>query len=183
MPFDDPFKIRVLTALTDTLKTITVANGYRFDLANYTAEDGVQQSRVFRGRAWFGDTDPLPMLSVLEPEEGGLVAPAPTQSPISEYDWPLLVQGFVSDDPANPTDPAYVLLADVRRRLAVERTRKSPGTNQPDPLGLGLDGVNRITGLSFNTGVVRPADDVSSVAYFWLMLELRVVDNAADPYS
>ena len=123
------------------------------------------------------------MLSVLEPEEAGEIALPPSQSAVVEYRWPLIVQGFVSDDPQNPTDPAYRLLADVRRRLAVERTRKAVGSNQPDPLGLGVTGSNRITGLSFNSGVVRPADDVSATAYFWLMLELTVVDNAADPYA
>lgn len=183
MPFDQPFKIRVLRAITDTLKTITPANDYVFNLADYTAEDGVLQTRVFRGRAWFGDSDPLPMLSVLEPEEAGEVALPPRQSTVTEYRWPLILQGFVADDKTNPTDPAYRLLADVRRRLSVERTRKAPGTNQPDPFGLGIAGPNRIDGLSFNSGVVRPADDVSATAYFWLMLELQIVESAADPYA
>jgi len=178
-----PFKLRALTALTGIIKEITPDNGYVCDLADFDPGDGVDQERVFRGRAWFGDNDPIPMVSVLEG-----VSPAdevdepPVDTTTGEYDWPLLIQGFVDDDPEHPTDPAYLLLADVRRRLAVEKRRKAPGSHQPDPLGLGL-GKNRITKISIGPGVVRPADDVSSRAYFWLTVILRVVDNASDPYA
>lgn len=183
MPLDYPdplpFKLRVLRGATDVLKTITVENGYLHDLA-----DAEGQERVFRGRAWFGEGDPIPMLSVLEPpsypEED--VAPA-VGGTTGEYDWDLLVQGFVDDDPVHPTDPAYLLLADVRRRLALEARRKAPGTNMPDPLGLGLAGRNRVLELHVGPGVVRPADDVSAKAWFWLGVRLRVTDNAAEPYG
>lgn len=184
-PFDVPFKLRVLRAMTAAIKTVTVDNGYVSDLADYDGDDDVTLSRVFRGRAWFGEDDPLPMVSVLEG-----VSPAdevdqepPVDTSTGEYDWSLLVQGFVADDPANPTDAAYVLMADVRQRLAVEKTRKAPGTQQPDPFGLGLGGKNRITKLSIGSGVVRPADDISSRAYFWLTVVLRIVDNASTPYA
>ena len=177
-----PFKLRVLRALTDGLKDITPANGYVSNIADFDPGDGHMKSRVFRGRAWFGDDDALPMVSVLENDAADAIAPSPAESPTTEYDWPLLVQGFVEDDPENPTDPAYVLLADVRRWLSAERRRKAPGSNMPDPLGLGINGKNRILGLRVGPGVVRPADDVSAKAYFWLTLELRVTDNAAEPY-
>ena len=61
-----PFKLRVLRAVTATLKTITPANGYFYDLSDDTDPDALHPTRVFRGRAWFGDNDPIPMLSVLE---------------------------------------------------------------------------------------------------------------------
>lgn len=179
-----PFKLRVLRALTDALKEITVDNGYESDLADFDPGDGVDIARVYRGRAWFGENDPIPMVSILE---GVSPADEVDEPPVSgvtvEYDWPLLIQGFVQDDPLNPTDPAYVLMADVRRRLAIETKRKGAGTNMPDPLGLGVTGKNLITGLHVGPGVVRPADDVSAKAYFWLSLVLRVTDNAAEPYA
>lgn len=185
MTFETPFKLRALHALTDALKTITPANGYVSDLSDFDPGDGVAQARVFRGRAWFGDDDPIPMVSVLEgtsPADEVDDEP-PVDTTTGEYDWTLLVQGFVNDDPQNPTDPAYVLMADVRRRLAAERKRKATGTHQFDPLGLGLAGKNRIVGLTIGPGVVRPTDDVSSKAYFWMTIVLRIVENASEPYS
>lgn len=183
--FTDPFKLRALKALTASLKQITPANGYVSDLADFDPGDGVAMPRVYRGRAWFGESDPLPMLSVLEGvSPGDEVAEPPVHTPTAEYDWEILVQGFVADDAANPTDPAYVLLADVRRRLAEEAKRKLPGDpTESDIFGLGAGSRNRIVNLRIGPGVVRPADDVSAVAWFWLSLTLRVVDHAAAPYQ
>lgn len=177
-----PFKLRALHALTDAIKTITPTGGYVSDLADFDPGDGVMTARVYRGRPWFDVNDPVPLVSVLEADTADEVAPPPSEAATCEYWWPLVVQGFVNDDPLNPTDPAYVLLADVRRRLTVERQRKAPGTNMPDPLGLGLSGKNRILGIRVGPGVVRAADDTSSKAYFALGVELRVTDNAAEPY-
>jgi len=174
-----PFKLRVLRALTDSLKQITPANGYVTDMADFN-DNGALTARVYRGRAWFGDDDPIPMISILEGvHPADEVAEPPADTPVAEYDWPIMIQGFVDDDPLNPTDPAYLLLADVRKRLAWERKRKLPtDPTEADPLGLGL-GKNRITKLSFGAGVVRPADDVSARAYFWLSTTLRIVDDAS----
>jgi len=179
-----PFKLRVLHALTDCLKTITPANGYVFDMADFDPGDGVMTSRVYRGRMWFGDDgegggDALPMLSVLEgvsPADEG--AEPPVNAVVGEYAWPLMIQGFLEDDKANPTDPAYVLLADVRRRLVQEKKRRiGPNRNI-----LGFD-ENRLIDLQVGAGVVRPADDVSAKAWFWLTLTLTILDNADDPYA
>lgn len=180
---DIPFPIRALQALTAALKEITPTNGYDHDLSDFTDDDGVTVARVFRGRAWFGDGDPIPMLSILEGRDpADEVAEPPLETASGEYDWPLIVQGFVQDDPLNPTDPARLLLADVRRRLAQEVKRKRPGTHQLDPLGLGV-GKNRITKFRFGPGVARPADDVSDKAYFWLSVTLRVFDNPEHPFA
>lgn len=188
-----PFKLRILKGLTDALKEITVANGYETDLADLvTYEDPMadplveidREGSVFRGRAWFGDSDSLPMVSVLEGvSPADEVAEPPIETATSETDWPILIQGFVNDDPVNPTDPAYVLLADVRRRLAIEKKRKlfaADKSSNHDVFGLGLG--SRLLIQSIGSGVVRPADDVSSKAYFWLTLVLRIVDKAENPY-
>lgn len=174
---DQPFKLRALIALTDALKEITPSRGYQFDVSG----------AVWRGRAWFGDDDTLPMLSVLEgTSPADEVAEPPVDTATGEYDWSLILQGFVDDDPENPTDPAYGLLADVRRRLAQEKTRRHPtDPSERDILGLGpgRGGKNCITKMFIGSGVVRPADDVSAKAYFWLNLVLRIVDNASEPYA
>lgn len=178
----DPFKLKLLKAITAALKEITPANGYVNDLGDFDPGDGVMTARVYRGRAWFGENDPIPLVSVLEGvDPADEVAEPPSVNAVSaEYDWPLLIQGFVDDDPANPTDPAYTLMAEVRRRLIAERKRKT-AAHDPDPFGLGATGKNRVTGLRVGAGVVRPADDVSAKAWFWLTLTPRIVDNAEDP--
>ena len=180
-----PFKLRVLRAVTATLKTITPANGYFYDLSDDTDPDALHPTRVFRGRAWFGDNDPIPMLSVLEGvNPADEVAEPQRTNPKAAYEWPILIQGFVNDDPVHPTDPAYLLMADVRRRLAVERERKIPGSqSQSDPFGMGAAGPNRVVALDIGPGVVRPADDVSARAYFWLLITLTIVDDASQPYA
>lgn len=182
--FDKPFKLRALQAVTDSIKSISPAGGYVSDLSDDVSVDAEHPERVFRGRAWFGDNDPLPMVSVLEgTSPADEVAEPPADTTAGEYDWPILVQGFIKDDPVNPTDPAYFLLADVRRRLAAEMVRKLPnGRGAPDPFGLGA-GRNRITKVKIGSGVVRPVDDVSATSYFWLTVILRIVDNAAEPYA
>lgn len=181
----DPFRLQVLKALTSALKEITPTNGYQSNLADFDPGDGVTTARVYRGRLWFGDDgkgggDPIPMVSILEGvAPGEEVAEAPLVTPHGEYEFPLIVQGFVNDDPLNPTDPAYVLLADVRRRLSIEVKRKTPEQDY-DALGLGR-GKNRVTGLRIGPGVVRPADEVSAKAYFWLSVVVTIFDNPLEP--
>lgn len=180
-----PFKLRVMRALTETLKDIRTADGYHYDLADATDPHAKHPTRVFRGRAWYGDSDPIPMLSILEGVNPAdeVAEPAPLNT-TGQYDYPLIIQGFVNDDPVNPTDPAYLFLADVRRRLAVERKRKLLNSqSQPNPFGMGEPGPNRVTGLTIGPGVVRPADDVSAKAYFWLSLTLRMIEDAEQPYA
>lgn len=181
-----PFRLKFLQAMTAALKEITPANGYLNDLADFDPQDGtgLMKARVYRGRAWYGDDDPLPMLSILEAVDmPGWVDEPPLLTPAGEYDWPLIVQGFIEDDPVNPTDPAYRLLADVRRRLSAEKKRQATGSHQPDPFGLGT-GRSRCTQItSIGTGVVRPANDVSSQAWFWLTFTPRIMESADDPFS
>ncbi|WP_027533803.1 hypothetical protein [Bradyrhizobium sp. WSM3983] len=160
-----PFRLRVLQALTDRLKLITPANGYKSDLTD----------AVFRGRIAFGDNDPLPMVSILEPPVPNDPLDSPSASGINKFDWLMLLQGFVEDDPKNPTDPAHVLMADVRQMLAKERQKGLPDNNIFGMSG-GVDDV--IIGI----GVVRPSDEISAKAYFWLNLTVKIVEDMADPY-
>lgn len=176
----DPFKLRVLSAITDALKSITPANGYVSDLSDFVPGDGVMTARVYRGRLWFGEESPLPMTSVLEgTAPGDELSEPPQQTPRSEYEWPLIVQGFVKDDPQHPTDPAYFLLRDVKRRLAIEVKRKT-AEHDSDILGLGRGGC-RVTALRIGTGSVRPADDISARAYFWLSVVPTIYDDPLAP--
>lgn len=161
----DPFRLKVLKALTAVLEEITLANGYNHNLSG----------KVFRGREIFGEDDPLPMVSILEAiEQSEDIAP-PESSPNFKGPWELQIQGFVEDDRQNPTDPAHHLMADVKKRLAMERVKERQYNI------FGLEG--KVFELRISPGVVRPPDDVSAKAYFWLRISIEMVENLMDPYS
>ena len=162
----DPFRLRVHKALTECLEGITPANGYTHDM------DG----RVARGRVVFGEEAELPFIAILEP-------PLPIEQNnyrgergISTGEWDLMIQGFVKDDRKHPTDPAHLLMAEVKKRLALE---KRDGAKEQNILGF----QNKIRQLAIGPGVVRPADQVSDTAYFYLGITLTVAENLEDPYQ
>lgn len=167
MAYPDPFRLRVLKALTATLQQITPANGYAHDLS----------AAVFRGRDLFGDDDPVPMLAILEAPDEMNQLDSPRGSGDQAGPWELLIQGFVEDDIANPTDPAHILLADVKKRLAHER-RKAGDYK----VGI-LDMKGLVDKLEFTPGVARPADGISGKAYFWVRVVLTVVEDVTLPYE
>lgn len=163
----EPFRLRVLKALCDTLETITLDNGFQHNMAN----------SVFRGRMRYGPRDPLPMISILE-------APIPLDvilsrgaNPNSSGNWELLIQGFVKDDFENPSDPAHHLMAEVKAVLATEKLRRND--RQPDMFGMG----GRVLEMQIGQGSVRPPDEVSDKAFFWLTLTLRLAEKLDKPYE
>ena len=89
--------------------------------------------------------------------------------------WELIVQGFALDDYDNPTDPAHLLLADVKKRLMLEKRKIGSRT--------GAFGVTEIQDVKLGPGVVRPPDETSSKAYFWLALTIEMVEDALNPYG
>lgn len=161
----DPFRLRVLKALSSVLEEVNPTNGYTFDL----------RGRVFRGRDMFGDGDPVPMVSILEAIDEKAQIPSPESGGHSTGPWELLIQGFLDDDLNHPTDPGHLLMAQVKKRLVEERVRD----RQRNILGMG----GKVTELRLSHGVVRPPDEVSAKAYFWLRLTLVLVENLTDPFA
>lgn len=176
----DPFRLKILKALTDLLKTASTASGFSFDLGDTGLPGGRTQAHVFRGRTEFGQSDPLPLVAILEAPK----QPESTegqQTGTTRADWDLLIQGFVKDDAVHPTDPAYLLSADVIRLLAAEK-RKEYGRDG-GILGLGF-GAQSITGIVIGTPVHRPADgETSSVAHFYLPVTLKLVEDRENPFA
>lgn len=181
-PLLDPFRLRVLKAITAALKTITPANAYQHDLAD-KMEHGVAMAHVYRGRTEYGTNDPLPLVSILEHPRAleALLAPDNDSQRVGE--WDLLIQGWVKDDPLNPTDPAHRLVADVIACLAKEGKRKGSSPGEPNILGLGYR-MPMVKSLAIGSPIVRPADGViSSQSNFWLTLTLELVEDAEKPFA
>lgn len=167
---DNPLRLEIHKRLTAALSEITISNGYKVDIG----------SNVFRGRLIYGAESPLPMLSILEVPIPLEQLPPPGDSALSKGQWELMVQGWVKDDKVNPTDPAHVLMADVKQRLAVEMRK----ANYRGDDSLGIFGLGRlVTKLYIGPGVVRPPDDVSAKAYFWLTIALDLAEDLEHPYE
>lgn len=176
-----PTRLQILIGLTDLLKTITPGNGYNSDLSDY-ADNTVTRSRVFRGRNIFGADDPLPMVSILEmPREPHQMETAPGGT-AQAGPWELMIQGFVTDDLDNPTDPAHVLMADVKTCLIKERAKRGgqPGTPSRS---YALLGRPQVTDIVIAPGVVRPPEEVSAKAFFWLICTLEIVEDPTNPFA
>lgn len=155
----DPTDLKVLKAFTASLEGITVADGYGHDMAQ----------KVFRGRMLFTDEDPIPMVSINQMPQIPEEAQVPKGTSVTRIVMPLIVQGFVLDDYQNPTDPAFLLLHDVRRRLAWERKRDE---------GFNVFGLGPLVEMRVGQGVVRSPDaDVSDRAFFWLPVTLEFAEE------
>lgn len=164
-----PFRLAMMERLSVLLETIGPGTGYS------TAMTG----RVFRGRILYGESDPVPMIAIIEP-------PVPVdqfRSPIGEDgssgEWDILIQGFVNDDKKNPTDPAHYLAAQVRMVLADHRAARRPDNGM---LGTGSR-ANMVTDIFIGSPVVRPSDEISAKAYFWLPVTMSVVEDLSDPLN
>lgn len=173
----DSKRLAVLKALCAHLVSeISIANGYKHDLA---------ADAVWRGRVTTDDDDPLPSISILEnvdPDRYARKAGGDTEAPTTKEGWIILIQGWVEDDKINPTDPAYELMADVKKALACLLQRPNPqygGGGHPNCL-LG----NLIAGMTIEPGTVRPPiEQVSERAFFWLRVTLDFVEDQTDPYN
>lgn len=162
----DSKRLTILKALTTHLEGITPANGYQHTLTG----------SVYRGRAAFGDDTPLPCLSILEPLNPDREPRVAGAGVVQKEEWVLLIQGWVDDDEDNPTDPAHNLMADVKKRLGLVMKDTYPIANSAYMLG----GI--IESLRIEPGTVRPPDENSARAYFYLRAVVGVTEELDDPY-
>ena len=153
----DTKRLQVLKALTTLLETVP----------------GVQL--VSRGRTTFGDRDPLPRVTIVEALNPDREMQPAGDRPQQMDGWVLLLLGHAPDDRDHPTDPAHNLMGEVKKVLARIADR-APG-NSDYMLG-GL-----VTRIDIEPGTVRPPDDLSMLAYFYLRVRLTVVERLFDPFS
>lgn len=162
-----PFRLEALTRLTALLGTISISGGYFTDMP---------VASIFRGRIMYGESDPLPMLAIVEPPIPAELATVPSGSSASVENWDLLIQGFVEDDPKHPTDPAHLYAADVRKVIALHKEQHQSTCK----LGFGPR-ANTVEDIFIGQLKVRPADEISAKTYFWLPVSLKVHENLANP--
>ena len=163
----DPKRLVVLKELTAPLEGITPANGYQHDMTG----------RVYRGRSSFSSETLVPCINILEPLNPDRNPNVTDQGLVQSEQWVLLIQGWADDNEDNPTDPAHLLMADVKKRLAEMAKDTYPTTNPLYMLG------GKIAGLYIEPGTVRPADENSARAFFYLRLVLTITEQLDDPYS
>lgn len=174
----DSYRLTVMKRLCDHLGQITVANGFEFDL----------EGAIYRGRMAFGDSDRLPMLSIVEAQQPGVGLDVGTHNSERRTDWPLIVQGWVKNDKENPSDPAYQLMAAVETQLyKIIETDKNTGDGKYPELYLlgsgGQRGKYLIADLRYGPGVVSPPrDQVSTQAFFFMPVIIRLAEKVGQPY-
>lgn len=164
-------RLEVQKALTKHLEGITPDNGYKADL----------RGKVYRGRNRFGanHTDKIPFLSVLEPKATDYGNFANEEQTVRLDDWVLLVQGWADDDPRNPTDPAYELVAEVEQRLAMLIAKDEQGN-------IMFPGVYRLGGkiakLTVAQPIVRPPEEgLSDTAFFYIPIRIGLSVDIREP--
>lgn len=168
----DTFRLRVLKALTEVLEQIGQKTGYGTEMVG----------RVHRGRLLYGNETDIPFISILEAPIPKDTIPTPGANPNSYGKWELLIQGFVKDDRKNPTDPAHELMGNVKAILAEEMMKNKSFSM----LHIGDDKYQiktRIREMNIGQGSVRPPDEITDKAYFWLTLTLSVAETLNKPYD
>lgn len=139
--------------------------------------------RVFRGKTVFGAEETGPFLSLLEgrrPDQG----PLETREDglLRNEDWPLLVQGFMDDDPDSPLDNLYRLKGIVEERLAM-LVAVNPGTGLPSHPEIYLAG-GLLLDLKIGPGSVLPATpQTGGTEAFYLPCVARFAADVAAPFN
>ena len=171
----DPFRLRLMKALTAQIKSISKDDGFNFDLGDYDDADTRPRERVYRGRDIFGSTDEAPLVAVLEdprsePSENGSDA----RSAANKFR--VIIQGFCAEDQTgHPLDDAYLMSADIIQALAAAKRPSREGI-----LGMG----NRVTAMNIGQPVHRPGKDAISDPAYWLVgVTFTIIEKLDDPYA
>lgn len=173
----DSKRLTMLKALSDYLvEEIREAKGYKHNLNG--------EGQVSRGRLIFGKGDPVPSIAILEnidPDRFPRQAGGDYEHVTGRENWTLLFQGWVKDDKLNPTDPAYELMADLRKALAKLVKRATPMTAEVESPDYLLGGL--IAGMTMEPGIARPpTEGISEKAFFWMRVAFVFVEDPNDPY-
>ncbi len=143
------------------------------------------EGKVWRGRTVLGRETAFPCYSLLEspkpdpnPQEGG------HNGMTKLTQWPILLQGFTSDDKENPLDPAYYLEAVAEQTLSRINALGSNGKPLfPDDYLLPHNGASLISKFIIMPSVARPPDaNVSATAFTYIPLIVEMSFSPLNPY-
>jgi hypothetical protein len=178
MAFENPpFRLRVLRGITDLIKTVTIDNGFSFDLTDDEVHD---RPRVVRGRPVLGnDSDPDALVSIIEASRPIEQIVSPEDAEVRAGEWDILIQGWVRNDllPGyEDCDLTYYLANDVQNVLMREKKRGA----QTDSKNRDYFGENAVYSFRVGAPVVRPTEEVSGYGVFYLILTLNIAEDTAD---
>lgn len=167
----DPFRLQVIKALRDGLAARIDGTGvYTNDLS---------EACVY-GRAAYGTNDPLPLASLIEdPREKEISLDTTVPGKGHRVEWKLLMQGFVENDDADPTGPAYVLGADLMHGLAALALEEGAGAGVLS----NTRKTNRVEEIRIGAPITRPPDEFSEKAYCWVPISLQLYETPSQPFT
>jgi hypothetical protein len=171
----DSRQLDIMKRLTVHLEGITPAAGYEFDMS---------QDNVFRGRRYFGDSDPAVILSIVEHLQGDIsVQVAGWLNEQRIETWVILVQGWLKAVGEHPTDEVYQLKASVEKRLSecIATSALTGVPVYPDTYLLG----RTVSSMAIGPGIVSVpvgSGDASSRAFFYLPLGLELDYDVSSPF-
>lgn len=171
-----PTRLLVLQRLCDHLGTL---------VADVDGKLEPMAGKVFRGRNLFGEETRvnLPIISIVEaPRPDAGVGYLSDWSELRDEMWTLLVQGRVTDNAILPSDGAYWLCAAVEQHLLQISSTDRDSGEPTHPSVFNLGGL--ICELQIAPPVVRPPEDkVSSTAFFFLPIRVRLVTQSSGVYT
>src|SRR5690349_13335762 len=135
----DPKQLRVLKKLVAHLEGINPTN---IDPATGDPYEIDLREHVFRGRSILTIDDAEDAISILEFPRQDIYSPVGEHGIVRQVTWQIMLQGWPKDDPENPSDPAYRMLAHCEMRLARLVAQKSQGRGPlyPEEYMLGKHG-------------------------------------------
>lgn len=173
MPTPVSRRYAIVKAIADHLKTVTLANGYAHDLS----------ANVFIGKRTFGDTEPMPAVTLLEIPDIQIPGTRPESSASQIGEWEFFVQGFIkATDPLNPTVDAYNLMADVTKALSDILNPENNPRHGSSPNAIYMIG-GKITRFEIGGFHVRQSDEAPSQSNFYLRIRTQVVEKLIQPYD
>lgn len=169
-------QLDILMRLMAHIEGVTPANGYEFDLS---------QENVFRGRRYFGDSDPDVVVSIVEHLQGDITVQVAGWLAEQRLEtWVLLVQGFMKTSGDHPTDPLYQLKASLEKRLS-DCIATSPHTGNPLYPDVYLLG-RTVSSMAIGPGVVSvpvgSSGDASARAFCYLPVGLDLTVDVTNPF-
>lgn len=172
----DSWQLAILKAMTLHLQGI-IPPDYDFDLS----------TSVFRGRLIYGDDDPTPLVSIVEHLSADVTVDVAGHNRIDRSEtWVLLVQGWLTHTPNNPTDDAYNLKAAVEKRLSM-CIEMDPATGDPKFPSVYMLGFHKkcITNMTIGPGVVSVAvrAEASNKAFFYLPVGIGLATKINEPFA